>query len=158
LLRQSQEIETVSTAKINATQAALYYGADSLSLGLADEVANFNRCLSIIGARLSLDPKNNVSSSFQIIGGNQMTEDIESKSNEIELYKTEVLEISKLCKLAHAENKLAEFIEQNLTPDQVREKLLASVNAQNEIVSTMYHKETVQENPVIAAAKSRLIK
>jgi hypothetical protein len=78
-----------------------------------------------------------------------MTEDIES-------YKAEVLEISKLCKLAHAENKLVEFIEQNLSPDRVKEKLLACANTQEEIRSTVYHKETVQESPVIAAAKARL--
>jgi signal peptide peptidase SppA len=122
----------VSIAQIKATQAALYYGADALSLGLADEVANFNRCLSIIG-------------------GNQMTEDID-------LYKAEILEISKLCKLAHAENKLAEFIEQNLSPDQVKEKLLAIANTQNEITSTIYPKEAAQESPVIAAARARVKK
>jgi signal peptide peptidase SppA len=119
----------ISTAQIKATQAALYYGADSISLGLADEISDFRKCLSIIG-------------------GNQMTEDIEA-------YKAEILEISKLCKLAHAENKLAEFIEQNLSPDQVKEKLLACANTQEEIRSTVYHKETVQESPVIAAAKAR---
>jgi signal peptide peptidase SppA len=121
----------ISTAQVKATQAAMYFGADALSLGLADEVANFNRCLSIIG-------------------GNQMTEDIE-------LYKAEVLEISKLCKLAHAENKLAEFIEQNLSPDQVKEKLLACANTQEEIRSTVYHKEMQTESPVISAAKTRSI-
>jgi signal peptide peptidase SppA len=121
----------ISTAQIRATQAALYYGLDSVSLGLADEVENFNKCLSIIG-------------------GNQMTEDID-------LYKAEVLEISKLCKLAHAENKLAEFIEQNLSPEQVKEKLLACANTQEEIRSTIYQKEVQAESPVIAAAKARSI-
>jgi ClpP class serine protease len=118
----------ISTAQVKATQAAMYFGADALSLGLADEIASFNKCLSLI------------------TGGNQMTEDID-------LYKAEVLEISKLCKLAHAENKLAEFIEQNLSPDQVKEKLLAIASTQNEITSTVYHKETQIESPVIAAAK-----
>jgi signal peptide peptidase SppA len=120
----------ISTAQIRATQAALYYGADSLSLGLADEVADFRKCLSIIG-------------------GEKMTEDID-------VYKAEILEISKLCKLAHAENKLAEFIEQNLSSEQVKEKLLACANTQDEIRSTVYHKETAPESPVIAAAKARL--
>jgi signal peptide peptidase SppA len=122
----------ISTAQIKATQAALYYGADSLALGLADEVADFRKCL-------------------QITGSIKMPEDIDA-------YKAEVLEISKLCKLAHAENKLAEFIEQNLSLEQVKEKLLACANTQNEIMSTIYHKEATQENPVIAAAKARAIK
>ncbi|GHT94868.1 hypothetical protein FACS1894122_11900 [Alphaproteobacteria bacterium] len=92
-----------------------------------------------------------------------MTEDIESKVSEAESYRAEVLEISKLCKLVHAENKMAEFIEQQLTPDQVKEKLLASVSTQNaiadhdsEIMSTVYHQEKTAENPVISAAKARL--
>jgi signal peptide peptidase SppA len=122
----------ISTAQIRATQAALYYGADSLSLGLADEMGSFQKCL-------------------QIIGGEKMAEDIDA-------YKAEVLEISKLCKLAHSENKLAEFIEAGLTPDQVKEKLLACANTQDEIRSTIYHKEAVQENPLMAAAKARSIK
>jgi signal peptide peptidase SppA len=126
----------ISTAQIKATEAAIYFGADALSLGLADEVANFNRCL-------------------QIIGGNQMTEDIEPKVSEAESYRAEVLEISKLCKLAHAENKLAEFIEQNLTSDQAKEKLLMCTNTQDEIRSTIYHREVEQENPIILAAKAR---
>jgi ClpP class serine protease len=120
----------ISTPQIKATQAALYYGTEAISLGLADEIANFRKCLSTIG-------------------GEKMTEDIES-------YRAEVLEISKLCKLAHAENNLAEFIEQGLNPDQVKEKLLACANTQDEIRSTVYHKETIQESPVISAAKARL--
>jgi hypothetical protein len=79
-----------------------------------------------------------------------MTEDIEA-------YKAEVLEISKLCKLAHAENKLAEFIEQNLSPEEVKEKLLACACAQEEIKSTIYHRDAEKENPVIALAKTRSI-
>jgi signal peptide peptidase SppA len=119
----------VSTAQIRATQAGLYYGTESVALGLADETANFRKCLSLIG-------------------GEKMTEDTDT-------YKAEVLEISKLCKLAHAESKLAEFIEQNLSPDEVKEKLSACANTQEEIRSTVYRKEVAQENPVIAAAKAR---
>ena len=79
-----------------------------------------------------------------------MTEDIGA-------YRAEVLEISKLCKLAHAENKLAEFIEQGLSCEQVKEKLLACANTQEEIRSTIYQKEVQTESPVVAAAKARSI-
>ena len=87
-----------------------------------------------------------------------MTEDIEkAESNEVEKYKAEVLEITKLCKLAHAENKISEFIEHDLNAEQVKEKLLASVsNAQHEIVSAIYQKDERKENPVVAAAKARI--
>jgi ClpP class serine protease len=121
----------ISVAQVKATQAALYFGDDALSLGLADEVCSFRNCL-------------------EKLKGENM-EDIES-------YRAEILEISKLCKLACAENKLAEFIEQELTPDQVKEKLLAYANTKNEIMSAVYHKEVAQENPVVAAAKARLNK
>jgi ClpP class serine protease len=120
----------ITMDQVKTTQAATYFGTDSLSFALADEICDFRRCLSIIG-------------------GKNMTEDIES-------YRAEVLEISKLCKLAHAENKMAEFIEQQLTPNQVKEKLLASASTQNEIMSTVYHKDVAQENLLIAAAKARL--
>jgi signal peptide peptidase SppA len=146
----------ISTAQVKATQAAMYFGADALSLGLADEIADFRKCLSIIGARLSLDPETSAMQGLQQLKGVNMTENIESKSAGIERYKAEVLEISKLCKLAHAENKLAEFIEQDLKPDEVKEKLLAMANTQNEIMSAVYHKETAQENPVLAVAKARI--
>ncbi|GHT93702.1 hypothetical protein FACS1894122_09340 [Alphaproteobacteria bacterium] len=126
----------VSSAQVKATQAATYFGADSLSLGLADEVCDVRQLKA---------GHNNVFNR----GGKNMTEDVE-------VYKAEVLEISKLCKLAHAENKMSEFIEQQLTPDQVKEKLLASVSTQNEIMSTVYHQEKTAENPVISAAKARL--
>jgi signal peptide peptidase SppA len=122
----------ISTAQIRATQAALYYGAESVALGLADEIGGFRKCL-------------------QIIGGEKMTEDIGA-------YRAEVLEISKLCKLAHAENKLAEFIEQGLSCEQVKEKLLACANTQEEIRSTIYQKEVQTESPVVAAVKARLKK
>jgi signal peptide peptidase SppA len=120
----------ISIAQVKATQAALYYGVESVALGLADEMGSFWKCLQIIGGK--------------------MTEDIDA-------YKAEVLEISKLCKLAHAETKLAEFIEQGLNPEQVKEKLPACANTRDEIGSIIYHRETEQESPVVAAARAKSI-
>ena len=122
----------ISSEKVRSTEAGTYFGADAIVEGLADELTDFRSCLAII------------------TGGN-MTEDIEK-------YRAEVLEISKLCKLAHAENKIAKFISEGLTPDQVKEQLLAmqTQNESKEIISAIYHKETAQENPVVAAAKSRI--
>ena len=83
-----------------------------------------------------------------------MTEDIETKAaDEMAEYKAEILEITQLCKLAHAESKISEFVEENLTAAQVREKLLAQMQTKEEIFSANYHKEEAKENPVIAAAK-----
>ena len=90
-----------------------------------------------------------------------MTEDIKSPEGEVkkeaagemERYKAEILEITQLCKLAHAEDKIAEFVEGNLSAVQVREKLLAQMQTREEIFSANYHKDEVKENPVVAAAK-----
>ena len=79
----------------------------------------------------------------------------EKNEEEIEKYRAEILEISKLCKLAHAEGRLAEFIEQKFTVDQVKETLLNSMDAKEEISSHVYPQEMKKENPVIAAAKQR---
>lgn len=127
----------ISSAQIKATQAGIFFGSDTVSTGLADEIIDFRGCL-------------------KLIGGENMTENIELKTSEAESYKAEVLEITKLCKLAHAESRIPEFIEQNLTPDQVKEKLLTlAATSQNEIISTVYHQEKTLESPVISAAKLR---
>lgn len=125
----------ISSAQIKATQAGVFFGSDAVSVGLVDEIYNLKECLNIMKGENMAD---------------------------ITTYKAEILEITKLCKLAHAESKIPEFIEQNLTPDQVKERLLASVSSQNasknaetEIISTVYHQEKSQENPVLAVAKAR---
>jgi signal peptide peptidase SppA len=145
----------ISSAQVKATQAATYFGADAISLGLVDQLETGHGKLLKKLSGMVPDPKTSMVLESKVIG-EKMTEEIETQISEAETYRAEILEISKLCKLAHAENKLTEFIEQNLTPDQVKEKLLALATTQNEIVSTVYHKEAAQENPVIAAAKLRL--
>ena len=86
-----------------------------------------------------------------------MTEEIEkTETGEAERYKAEILEITQLCKLAHAEDEIPEFIRENLTASQVREKLLAKMQSQEEIFSVNHRKDDVKENPVVAAAKKRL--
>ena len=119
----------ISSEKFRATEAGLYFGADALVAGLADELTDFRGCLSIMGGYVNED---------------------------LEKYRAEVLEISKLCKLAHAENKIAQFITENLTTEQVKEQLLSRQTQKDEIVSAIYHKESAPENPVLAAAKARI--
>ena len=154
----------LSESKIKKTQAATYFGQNAIIAGLADELSS--------NALKGISAQSLVISKVKIKGEN-MTEDIEaqisstekaecneveSQINEVEKYKAEVLEITKLCKLAHAENKIAKFIMDGLTPEQVKEQLLSmqSQNESKEIVSAIYQKETVQENPVVAAAKARI--
>lgn len=115
--------------KIRGTQAATYYGENAIEVGLADEI--------------TCNPWE------EIMKKEKKMED------EIEKYRAEILEIAQLCKLAHAERKLAEFIEQKFTVDQVKEALLNSMDAKEEISSHVYRQEMKKENPVIAAAKQR---
>ena len=149
----------LSEEDVRNMQAATYFGENAVKSGLADElIGNSFYDLRKYGIEFE-----NVSKLK--MKGENMTEDIESQINEVEKpeltkvekYKAEVLEIAKLCKIAKAENKIAEFIECGLSADQVKEKLLASVsNTQHEIISAIYQKEIPQENPVLAAAKTRL--
>ncbi|MBO7453838.1 MAG: S49 family peptidase [Alphaproteobacteria bacterium] len=119
--------------KIRKTQAATYYGENAIEVGLADEIT-CNPWEEIMKKEKKMEEKN---------------------EEEIEKYRAEILEIAQLCKLAHAERKLAKFIEQKFTVDQVKEALLNSMDAKEEISSHVYHKEMQKENPVIAAAKQR---
>lgn len=150
----------LSESKIRKTQAGTYFGQNAITAGLADELSiNSFYDLKKYGVEFE-----NVSK--LAIKGENMTEDInelgpnkvESQINEVEKYRAEVLEITKLCKLAKAENRIAKFIMDGLTPDQVKEQLLSvqSQNESKEIVSAIYQKDERKENPVVAAAKSRV--
>ena len=143
----------LSEEDVRNMQAATYFGENAVKSGLADElISNSFYDLRKYGIEFE-----NVSKLK--MKGENMTEDIEkTEPNEVEKYRTEVLEIAKLCKLAKAENKIAKFIMDGATPDQVKEQLLAmqSQNESKEIISAIYQKEATQENPVLAAAKSRI--
>ena len=140
----------ISAELVRATQAATYYGGEAINIALADEISsNPIKSLRKIGVGAS-------SISKLEMKGEKMTEDIEkAATGEIERYKAEILEITQLCKLAHAEDKISEFIEENLTAAQVREKLLAQMQVQEEIFSANYHKEEAKENPLLAEMKKR---
>ena len=122
----------LSAEQVTATQAATYFAGNAISIGLADEMVSSEKMFEKIIT----------------FGG---------KMNELEKYKADVLEISKPCKLANAENKIAKFIEEDLTPDQVKNALLEmqSQKESKEIISAIYQKDEKQENPVLAAAKQR---
>ena len=104
----------LSIETIKSTEAATYYGANGIEKGLADEMINGDEVFARI---LELGGK---------MDG--------------EKYKTQVLEIAQLCKLAHAENRIADFIAQNLSVDQVKQNLLETMNTQQEISNTNYEK------------------
>lgn len=139
----------ISVELVRATQAATYFGENAIDIALADEISgNPINCLKKIGVIASGISK------LEVKGEKNMTEDIKTEeSGEMREYKAEVLEIAQLCRLAHSEKKIAEFIKENLTAAQVREKLLSQMQTEEEIFSANYQKEEVKENPVVAAAK-----
>ena len=149
----------LSEEDVRKMQAATYFGQNAITAGLADELSiNSFYDLKKYGVEFE-----NVSK--LAMKGENMTEDIhepeqnesESQISEVEKYRAEVLEITKLCKLAKAENKIAKFIMDGSTPDQVKEHLLnmQSQNESKEIVSAIYQKDANNEKTLVDLAKER---
>ena len=149
----------LSEEDVRKMQAATYFGQNAITVGLADELSiNSFYDLKKYGVEFE-----NVSK--LAMKGENMTKDINepeqneaaSQISEVEKYRAEVLEITKLCKLAKAENKIAKFIMDGITPDQVKEHLLnmQSQNESKEIVSAIYQKEASNEKTLVDLAKER---
>lgn len=137
----------ISAEAVKATQAGTYFGKDALKIGFADSEDNPIIELKEFGAK-----PNGVL--FQAKGV-EMEEENTNGNSVLDMYRAEILEITRLCKLAHMEDKISEFIEQEMSVEQVKDALLTAMSAKEEILSMNYHKEAVVENPVIAAVKNR---
>jgi len=120
----------LSAEQVRDTQAATYFAENSVAIGLTDEIASTEKMFEEIIT----------------FGG---------KMNELEKYKSDILEIAKLCKLAKAENQITDFIINGLTTEQVKEQLLDTMNAKNEITSSIYQASEKAESTLIAIAKQR---
>lgn len=138
----------ISEKTVRNTEAGVFYGENAMEMSLADELV----CIPFRfgGENAKIDE-------FLMKGEIGMkTENKEAVGNVVaDAYKAEILEIAKLCKLSHAEQKMADFIMQGLTVEQVKEKLLDSMNSKEEITSSIYQKSEKAENPVIAVARQR---
>lgn len=145
----------ISEKAIRKTEAGVFYGEKGIAEKLADKLIcglckpNDNEKIGDIVMKGEIEMKPETEA---VVDEKTTTEEQE---NEITAYRVEILEIAKLCKLAHAEHKITDFIIQGLTTDQVKEKLLDSMNSKEEITSSIYQKSEKTENPVIAAAKKR---
>lgn len=133
---------------VRATQAASYFGNDCINIGLADEITSDPvDYIKKFGAMPCI-------SKVQLKGDVLMTDDIvDEKPSEIEIYQKKILEIVKLCRIARADSMVFEFIQNNFSVDEVKEKLLALSKSQEEISGIHGHKVACDDNPVIAAAK-----
>lgn len=103
----------ITEGSIRATKAGCFYGDKAIEIGLADE--------KISEEPVEMLKKFGGASDgvvYRLEGKKMATEEhIEEQIEDvgdIEKYRCEVLEITKLCKLAHAENRISEFIEKKL--------------------------------------------
>ncbi len=84
----------------------------------------------------------------------QTTNDL--KTNNLTKYRTEVVELIRLCNLSRMPEKIGEFIEQGVSVEQAREvlmELLAERTKKTEIISTI--PQNSGEELMMQVAKSR---
>nr|WP_253309932.1 S49 family peptidase [Rickettsia endosymbiont of Ceutorhynchus assimilis] len=130
----------LSIEKIRSTEAGLYFGEKAVEIGLADGMT----ILSSINKNRS------------ITMNEQTTNDLETDN--LTKYRTEVLELIRLCNLSKMPEKIGEFIEQSVSVEQAREvlmELLAERTKKTEILSAVPRNS--QEDLMTQVAKSRCI-
>ncbi|MFP3015874.1 MAG: S49 family peptidase [Wolbachia sp.] len=128
----------LSIEKIRSTEAGLYFGEKAVEIGLADGMT----ILSSINKNRS------------ITMNEQTTNDLETDN--LTKYRTEVLELIRLCNLSRMPEKIGEFIEQSVSVEQAREvlmELLAERTKKTEILSAI--PQNSSEDLMMEVAKSR---
>ncbi len=130
----------LSIEKIRSTEAGLYFGENAVEIGLADRIT----ILSSINKNRS------------ITMNEQTTTDL--KTDNLTKYRTEVLELIRLCNISKMPEKIGEFIEQGVSVEQAREvlmELLAERTKKTEILNTI--PQNSPEDLMMQVAKSRCI-
>ncbi len=130
----------LSVEAIKSTEAGLYFGEKAVEIGLADGIT----ILSSINKNRS------------ITMNEQTTTDLETDN--LTKYRTEVLELIRLCNISKMPEKVKEFIEQGVSIEQAREvlmELLAERTKKTEILSTI--PQSTPEDLMMQVAKSRCI-
>ncbi|MFP3035098.1 MAG: S49 family peptidase [Candidatus Tisiphia sp.] len=128
----------LSVEAIKNTEAGLYFGENAVEIGLADGMT----ILSSINKNRS------------ITMNEQTTNDLETDN--LTKYRTEVLELIRLCNLLRMPEKIGEFIEQSVSVEQAREvlmELLAERTKKTEILSAI--PQNSSEDLIMKVAKSR---
>lgn len=126
----------LSVEAIKNTEAGLYFGKNAVEIGLADGVTIF--------------------SEFINKGEKTMTANNDDLIEKYNKYRTEVLEIARLCNLSKMPEKLLEFVEQGVSVEQARESLMSTLaerTTKAEILSTL--PQGSSENLMMQAAKAR---
>ncbi|WP_264688669.1 S49 family peptidase [Wolbachia endosymbiont (group B) of Catoptria pinella] len=128
----------LSIEKIRSTEAGLYFGKNAVDIGLADGMT----ILSSINKNRS------------ITMNEQTTTDLETDN--LTKYRTEVVELIRLCNLSRMPEKIGEFIEQGVSVEQAREvlmELLAERTKKTEILSAI--PQNSGEELMMQVAKAR---
>ncbi len=128
----------LSVEAIKSTEAGLYFGEKAVEIGLADGMT----ILSSINKNRS------------ITMNEQTTNDLETDN--LTKYRTEVLELIRLCNLSKMPEKIGEFIEQSVSVEQAREvlmELLAERTKKTEILSAI--PQNSGEELMMQVAKAR---
>ncbi len=130
----------LSIEKIRSTEAGLYFGEKAVEIGLADGMT----ILSSINKNRS------------ITMNEQTTNNVKEETDNLTKYRSEVLELIRLCNLSKMPEKIGEFIEQSVSVEQAREVLMelpAERAKKTEILSAI--PQNSGEELMMQVAKSR---
>lgn len=137
---------SLSVEAIKNTEAGLYFGKNAVDIGLADGMT----ILSSINKNRSITMNEQTTTDLK--------EETDNLTNKIknDSYRTEVLELIRLCNLSKMPEKIEEFIKQEMNPKQVQEVLmsiLAKQTEKTEILSTI--PQSAPEDLMMQVAKTR---
>ena len=136
----------LSVEAIKNTEAGLYFGKNAVDIGLADGMT----ILSSINKNRSITMNEQTTTDLET---DNLTNKIKNDS-----YRTEVLELIRLCNLSKMPEKIGEFIEQDVNAKQAQEilmSILAERTKKTEILSTI--PQNTPEDLMMQVAKSRSI-
>ncbi|NEV49546.1 S49 family peptidase [Wolbachia pipientis] len=134
---------SLSVEAIKNTEAGLYFGKNAVDIGLADGMTILSEFKSINKNR-------------SITMNEQTTTGLKEETDNLTKYRTEVLELIRLCNLSKMPEKIGEFIEQDVNAKQAQEilmSILAERTKKTEILSTI--PQNSAEDLMIQVAKNR---
>lgn len=172
----------VAAADIRSTEAGLFFGSDSVTAGLADDIITMPQVLELIKKETLKASK--IMTKIDAEVQNPTTEaavepavkrqikpldvdmaDIikEAEARSREAYRAEVLEISRICKLSNMPEKLSEFVEKKVGLDAAKDALMQILVSNNQYGKGDIHSsveplpaaEAPKESSVVATAKAR---
>jgi ClpP class serine protease len=108
----------LSMEKIRSTEAGLYFGEKAIEIGLADGI-------TILSEFKSINKDRSITMNEQTT--THLKEETDNLTNKIknDSYRTEVLELIRLCNVSRMPEKIGEFIEQDVNAKEAQEILMS---------------------------------